>query len=102
MISMQWWSAEPCNSKSKDLHLKDAAEVSTLNLKLRETRNLVPWTNDQKEVTLNYFKEHIKNKKPPKKVECENLKTLYGEVLNNKDWLKIKVFIQNEYSKANK
>ena len=27
------WSAESCSSKSKDLHLKESAEVSTLNLK---------------------------------------------------------------------
>ncbi|XP_057672222.1 uncharacterized protein LOC130903878 [Diorhabda carinulata] len=69
--------------------------------KKKKTRKLVPWTDDQKKVTLNYFKDHIKTKKPPKRFECEDLKTKYEKILN-KDWLKIKVFVQNYYTKSRK
>ncbi|XP_052756327.1 uncharacterized protein LOC128201936 [Galleria mellonella] len=62
-------------------------------------RNLVPWSMEQKKVVTKFFKSHIQNKKPPRKLECENLKGQYPELLQNKDWLKIKVFIQNIYSK---
>lgn len=62
-------------------------------------RTLVPWTNQQKKTVKNYFKKHIETRKAPKRSECEELKTKYTELLANKDWLKIKVFIQNEYMK---
>lgn len=70
-------------------------------LKQTKTRTLVPWTNQQKKIVRD-FKNHIKEKRPPKRLECEELKTNHTEVLANKDWLKIKVFIQNEYTKKKK
>lgn len=63
-------------------------------------RILVAWTNQQKQVVCDYFKNHIKKKQPPKKGECEELHKLHPELLANKNWLKIKVFIQNKYSKS--
>lgn len=63
---------------------------------------LVPWTKEQKDVVTKYFKFHIKNHQPPKKNECEKLKEQHVDLLKNKDWLKIKVFVQNIYSKAKK
>ncbi|CAH0563122.1 unnamed protein product [Brassicogethes aeneus] len=65
----------------------------------KKRRILMPWTEEQKTTVTNYFSTHIKNKKPPKKYECELLKNKYPDLLQNKDWLKIKVYIQNEYSK---
>lgn len=78
----------------------DAAEEFASKSKKKCIRKLVPWTNKQKEVTLKYFKNHIKSKKPPKKHECDELKEKYKEILQNKDWLKIKVFVQNAYKKG--
>ncbi|XP_037877153.1 uncharacterized protein LOC119628419 isoform X2 [Bombyx mori] len=66
---------------------------------IKKKRVLVPWTPQQKRVVLNFFSKHIKSRKPPKRDECENLRSQYPELLNNKDWLKIKVFIQNTYTK---
>lgn len=63
-----------------------------------KSRKLVPWTENQKKVVLEYFKNHIKQKKPPKKEECENLIKKHPQLLHNKNWLKIKVFIQNKYT----
>ncbi|XP_045488680.1 uncharacterized protein LOC123690070 isoform X2 [Pieris rapae] len=65
-------------------------------------RTLVPWTKEQKDVVTKYFKFHIKNHQPPKRNECEKLKEQRVDLLKNKDWLKIKVFVQNIYSKAKK
>ncbi|KAJ8949485.1 hypothetical protein NQ318_005952 [Aromia moschata] len=68
-------------------------EVATV-----KKRVLTKWSDRQKQVALNFFKEHIKQKKPPKRDECAKLKELNGDLFNNKDWLKIKVFIQNIYT----
>lgn len=49
-----------------------------------------------------FFKTHIKTKTPPKRAECEQLKEQYEGIFANKNWLKIKVFVQNEYTKKHK
>ncbi|KAI4463231.1 hypothetical protein MML48_4g00000646 [Holotrichia oblita] len=65
----------------------------------QKKRVLIPWTEEQKKVVCSFFKGHIKAKKPPKRSECETLIEMNPELLNNKNWLKIKVFIQNKYTK---
>jgi hypothetical protein len=72
---------------------------SSLQSKIRKKRILVPWTDHQKQVVKKHFASHIRNKKPPKRKECEELKKLHKDLLENKDWLKIKVFVQNQYVK---
>ncbi|KAK5647978.1 hypothetical protein RI129_002870 [Pyrocoelia pectoralis] len=62
-------------------------------------RTLVPWTQQQKKVVKEYFRKNIAKKKPPIRSECEKLKEIHKDLLDNKDWLKIKVFIQNQYTK---
>lgn len=57
------------------------------------------WTEEQKKVVKEYFRQNIDKKVPPKQRECSELKEKYPSLLENKDWLKIKVFIQNEYTK---
>lgn len=37
--------------------------------------------------------------KPPKRHECDTLKQQHPKLLENKDWIKIKVLNQNNYSK---
>nr|CAI5867283.1 unnamed protein product [Callosobruchus analis] len=59
----------------------------------------VPWTAEQKRVVETFFAKHIKSKRPPKRDECRILKEQYGDLLANKDWLKIKVYVQNKYTK---
>lgn len=65
-------------------------------------RILVPWTTDQKTAVKDFFKKHILKKIPPKKDECLKVRELNKPLLENKDWLKIKVFVQNEYKKKKK
>ncbi|CAG4939638.1 unnamed protein product [Colias eurytheme] len=76
-----------------------SSQVLTYNASAKKKRTLVPWTNEQKNVVTKYFKDHIKHKKPPKRAECDQLKNNHPTLLHNKDWVKIKVFIQNIYSK---
>ncbi|CAG9773287.1 unnamed protein product [Ceutorhynchus assimilis] len=96
-------TSKPSTSRCQDIaSSNEIDEESATTIKKRKNRKLVPWTDEQKTVTLDYFKEHIELKKPPKRLECEDLKSKYKQVLSNKDWLKIKVFIQNVYTKKKK
>ncbi|OWR44608.1 putative alternative oxidase [Danaus plexippus plexippus] len=72
---------------------------SVHHVKKGKKRTLIPWTAEQKKVCSAFFKHHIKMKQPPKRHECEALKEKHRDLLHNKDWLKIKVFIQNIYNK---
>ncbi|CAH2100592.1 unnamed protein product [Euphydryas editha] len=86
-------------------HKDDAAStyeplVDILKTYLRskkKRRVLVHWTTPQKNLVINHFKRHIRSKKAPKRCECDALKALHPELLQNKDWKKIKVFVQNSY-----
>ncbi|XP_024084023.1 uncharacterized protein LOC106662998 isoform X2 [Cimex lectularius] len=62
-------------------------------------RVLVPWTTEQKQLVKQFFKSHIKTKTAPKKRECEKLISLHPTIFSNKNWLKMKVYVQNEYTK---
>ncbi|KAL1492581.1 hypothetical protein ABEB36_010821 [Hypothenemus hampei] len=79
---------------------KPITSESTVTVANRKKfQKLVPWTSEQKKIVKEYFKENIKNSKQPVRIECEKLKSLNPTLFENKDWLKIKVFIQNEYTK---
>ncbi|CAH2008172.1 unnamed protein product [Acanthoscelides obtectus] len=56
----------------------------------KKKRILTPWTSEQKEAVTFFFNKNIKMKKAPKRKDCEEIKSLYPELLANKDWLKIK------------
>lgn len=68
----------------------------------KKQRILIPWTTEQKTIVKEFFKEHIMKQKPPKRGECEEIISKYPILLANKNWLKIKVFIQNLYTKKQK
>ncbi|CAH0563168.1 unnamed protein product [Brassicogethes aeneus] len=69
-------------------------KVIVNNRKINKTK-----LSQQKQVVLEFFKSHIKQKRPPKRSECEELRVKYSDLLSNKPWTKIKVFIQNTYKK---
>ncbi|GBP81158.1 hypothetical protein EVAR_25084_1 [Eumeta japonica] len=73
------------------------ADVSNTSRSTKNKRVLVPWTAEQRNVVISHFKTHIRAKKAPKRHEADALKALHPELLHNKDWLKIKVFVQNNY-----
>ncbi|KAF5282708.1 hypothetical protein FQR65_LT02705 [Abscondita terminalis] len=84
------------------LYQNKISEHTEIGSVQKKKRILVAWTKEQKEVVKDFFADHIIKKKPPKQRECTELKNKHAELLNNKDWLKIKVFIQNEYTKKKK
>nr|CAI5858514.1 unnamed protein product [Callosobruchus analis] len=65
----------------------------------KKKRVLQPWTEEQKNVTLEYFKNHVKRRIAPKKGECEELKSKHRSLLESKSWEKIKIFVVNTYNK---
>lgn len=65
--------------------------------KTKKKRILIPWTSEQKRLAKEFFSKNIKYSKAPKRQECENLIEKYAKVFENKNWLKVKVFIQNQY-----
>ncbi|KAK4885032.1 hypothetical protein RN001_001303, partial [Aquatica leii] len=75
-----------------DVHLSKKLDINKASTSKHKNKKriLIPWTVDQKTVVKNYFKLHIQNQIPPKKHECLNLIKNYSELLQNKNWLKIK------------
>nr|CAI5822601.1 unnamed protein product [Callosobruchus analis] len=65
----------------------------------KKKRILIPWTPEEKKLAKQYFKGHIRCSKPPKRHECQQLIDENPDIFKNRDWLKIKVFIQNQYTK---
>lgn len=87
------------NHPSQPVHQEIPPTIVVNKTTKGKKRILIPWTEEQKKVVKAFFKFNIKNHKPPKKNECETLKENHPELLANKDWLKIKVFVQNIYTK---
>lgn len=56
---------------------------NNIKIKKGKQRILVPWTAEQKKIVKKFFSKHIKEKKPPKRCECEQLKTA-SIILENK------------------
>lgn len=60
-------------------------------------RRLVPWSEEEKRATEEFFKKHIRNKRPPKKAEVMQLTEKYPTLFINRKWDTIKVYVQNKY-----
>ena len=93
---------QPGCSQATDYNNSQAKSNLCSSQKQVKRRILIPWTTDQKVKARQYFSSHIKNKIPPKRHECETLIENEKPLFDNKEWVKIKVFIQNEYMKNKK
>lgn len=67
----------------------------------KKKKTHVKWTTEQKNCGI-FSEKHIRNETLPKRTECETLKSQHSQILKTKDWLKIKVFIQNIYKNTKK
>ena len=76
-----------------------ATSTNLAALARKNRRLLVPWTDEQKNIVKTFFKKHISKSIAPKRAECNDLIHKYPSVFVNKSWLKIKVFVQNQYRK---
>lgn len=91
------FSDDPLNKTNDSIQGQDQKRQ-----KQKSNRQLVPWTHEQKTVVKNFFKNHIKARKPPKKKECEELKRIHERLLNNKSWLKNQKFLFRMCTQRNK
>lgn len=57
--------------------------------------------DEQKIKTRTFFARHIRTKKPPKRLEVEELKSQTGNLLNNKTWEQVKVSFRICTAKSN-
>lgn len=55
------------------------------------------WNKEQKSLIKDYFKNHLKNKKTPKKQECLEFQKKYMSLFHEKTWIQIKVFVYNTF-----
>lgn len=57
------------------------------------------WSQEEKRVTEEFFKNHIKKKTAPKKGEVEKLVKNHPELFKDRNWHSIKVYVYNKYKK---
>ncbi|CAH0546511.1 unnamed protein product [Brassicogethes aeneus] len=89
-------------SDEECIELPSTSKGVCQELLTKKTRILIPWTDQQKTLVRKFFKNHINKQQAPKRKECEELIARHPNLFKNKSWRKLKVFIQNEYSKKKK
>lgn len=55
------------------------------------------WTLEQKKILKTAFRDHIKNKRAPRKEETELFMKKHGDLYKDKSWVTVKAFIYNTY-----
>ncbi|XP_050516503.1 uncharacterized protein LOC126891370 [Diabrotica virgifera virgifera] len=55
------------------------------------------WNSEQKNVLKTAFKDHIKNKKAPRKEETELIMKKHKDLFKDKTWATVKAFVYNCY-----
>ncbi len=73
-----------------------AAKNSSINSLLKKRPR---WTEHQKQTVREYFRSQIENCVAPRKSECVRFKNVHRELFKDKSWVKIKVFVYNEYKR---
>lgn len=76
---------------------KEINQETLIKKKKQFKRVVIPWSKESKSRTEEFFKEHIKNKIPPKKAEVLQLIEKYPALFINRKWDTIKVYVQNKY-----
>lgn len=66
---------------------------------VRESKFMINWTAEQKEVTLEYFKENIQKNKEPTEIDVEDFKN-QCICMKNEHWTKIRTFVLEEYNRT--
>lgn len=79
------------------LSAENVSEISSKTMNMKQKR--ATWSEEEKNLVLNYFTSHIAKKNAPKKDETNNFKKMYPSLFKDKDWVKIKTFVYNQYRK---
>ncbi|XP_074027761.1 uncharacterized protein isoform X1 [Leptinotarsa decemlineata] len=84
-----------CNSN--DSSDEEQCAVSRKKLKKTVAGRRTKWSEREKKIVMEYFKEHVRNKKAPKKHECTEFLTENKNIFTDKNWVQIKTFVYNCY-----
>jgi hypothetical protein len=71
--------------------------TETDEIKEKKQSGRVRWSENEKKIVTEYFKNHIRKKITPKKHECDQLLAKHGDVFLHKDWVRIKTFVYNVF-----
>lgn len=82
------------DSKEKNIEIQIKDEGT---LRLKPVAGRSRWTSAEKKLTQLYFRKHIKNRITPKKHECNQFFSKYGDKMIIKDWVKVKTFVYNSF-----
>lgn len=55
------------------------------------------WTQKDKRIVLSYFKQHLEERRAPKKKECLELISAHPDKFSIADWVRIKTLVFNTY-----
>lgn len=69
---------------------------------MNKTVKVQPWSLKEKEVTLKFFRRHIKKATVPNMADVELCKQETNNVLKNRSWRQIKYFVYNQIKKVKK
>ncbi|XP_050510332.1 uncharacterized protein LOC126887053 [Diabrotica virgifera virgifera] len=84
---------ESNEENSEEPPTKKTKESSTKSIQ----RFRAKWSDNEKQVLLQYFEKHIEKKITPRKHECDELLKLHPHVFENKDWVRIKTYVYNTF-----
>ncbi|XP_025834101.1 uncharacterized protein LOC108739535 isoform X3 [Agrilus planipennis] len=68
----------------------------------RRRRNLMKWSDEEKQVTEKFFRRHINLRISPKKREVLQLIKLHPKLFKDRKWDVIKVYVCNKYNSKSK
>lgn len=88
---------EPKLSREKKVKNKNETNSSKKLCESKKISGRTRWTDQEKTLVLDYFKDHLEKKATPRKYECDQFIAKHGKSMINKDWVKIKTFVYNSF-----
>lgn len=104
---------DPNSASECETDISDSESVTHLSKKrcgrkevpekpMNKTVKVQPWSLKEKEVTLKFFRRHIKKATVPNMADVELCKQETNNVLKNRSWRQIKYFVYNQIKKVKK
>ncbi|CAG9817738.1 unnamed protein product [Phaedon cochleariae] len=97
-IAVPGTSESDFNNDYEDNPSSDEDEVENPKKKKKAGKTQrIRWTEEQKRIISTFFRDHIRNKIAPKKLEVEKLMQQNKKLFKSKNWVKIKAYVYNCY-----
>ncbi|KAI4459279.1 hypothetical protein MML48_6g00003767 [Holotrichia oblita] len=87
------------NQLCKEVEECSDSESDEAKSRKRKKNRRDRWTEEQKKVLKEFFSTHIKQMKPPRKIEVETLLKDRKKLFEGRNWVNIKAFVYNCYKK---